>query len=149
MGFFAEIAAILGPWSWWVLGLVLAMVEVLAPGTFFIWFAVAAILTGTVALMVDLGWQAEILLFVALAVVAALAGRRIYGRSRPAEENRLNDRAARQVGRLAVLDTAIAEGTGHIRLDDTRWRVEGPDLPAGAKVRIVAFRDGRLQVEPA
>jgi membrane protein implicated in regulation of membrane protease activity len=145
----AQIVDMLGPWLWWVVGLLLAGIEILAPGSFFVWFAVAAILTGTVALFVDIGWQWQAVLFVAFAVVAVLAGRKVYGTADRDSDERLNDRVARQIGRLATLETAIVDGSGHIRLDDSQWRVEGPELPAGRQVRIVGFRDGRLQVEPA
>jgi membrane protein implicated in regulation of membrane protease activity len=145
----AQIVDMLGPWLWWVVGLLLAGIEILAPGSFFVWFAVAAILTGTVALFVDIAWQWQAVLFVAFAVVAVLAGRKVYGTADRDSDERLNDRVARQIGRLATLETAIVDGSGHIRLDDSQWRVEGPELPAGRQVRIVGFRDGRLQVEPA
>ncbi|WP_181706554.1 NfeD family protein [Chthonobacter rhizosphaerae] len=144
-----ELVVQLGPWLWWVLGILLAAVEVFAPGSFFIWFAVAAIIVGGIALTVDLGWQAEILLFVVFAGLSALLGRRLYGRNGPAEDAPpLNDRMRRQVGRPAVLETALANGSGHIRLDDTLWRVSGPDLPAGTTVTVVDVRDGRLVVAP-
>ena len=41
----------LGPWSWWVLGLVLLAAEVVAPGVFLVWIGIAAILTGVVSLL--------------------------------------------------------------------------------------------------
>ena len=150
MGFVSTVIEILGPWSWWVLGLALAILEVLVPGSFLIWFAVAAILVGTLAMFVAISWQVELVLFVILAVVAVLVGRRFYGGvGRTPDKNQLNDRVARQIGRIATLDTAISGGSGHVRLDDSLWRVEGPELPAGARVRITGIRDGRLQVEPA
>lgn len=151
MGMVEQFIRLLGPWNWWVLGLVLAAVEIFAPGSLFIWFAVAAILVGTVALFLDMSWQAELVLFVGLAVAAAVVGRRLVRVERPEAktEAHINDRLARQVGRLATLDTPITNGAGHIRLDDTIWRVEGPDLPAGAQVRICGHTEGRLRVEAA
>jgi inner membrane protein len=149
MGFIIDWFAGLGPWMWMVIGVLLAIVEIILPGTFFVWFAGAAVLTGVVALFIDLAWQAELLLFVALAGASALIGRKVYGRNQPAEGGHLNDRLARQIGRTASLETPIVNGTGHIRLDDGQWRVEGPDLPAGSQVRIVGHSDGRLHVEPA
>lgn len=147
MGLFSSIAAFLGPWGWWVLAIVLAGVEVMAPGTFFIWFAVAAALVGAVALAIPLAWQTELTLFVVLAVISAVIGRRVYGRLSERSDELTNDRLARLVGRVALVDTAIAGGTGHIRLDDTIWRAEGPDLPAGSRVRVTGVLDGRLVVE--
>lgn len=146
---FSDLISFFGPWSWWVLGLLLATLEIVVPGTFFLWFAVAAILTGTLALAVDLSWQVQTLVFVVLAAASALIGRRVFGRSQPEPESRLNDRLAGYVGRKATLETAIVDGTGHIRLDDTLWRVAGPPLPAGSQVTIVGQREGRLTVEPS
>ena len=34
-------------WHWWILGALLAAVEALAPGMFFIWFGAAALIVGS------------------------------------------------------------------------------------------------------
>ena len=34
---------VLGPWFWVVLGVLLLVLEILAPGTMFLWFGVAAL----------------------------------------------------------------------------------------------------------
>ena len=148
MGFIEGLVVSLGPWSWLVLALVLAGIEVVAPGTFFIWFGAAALVVGLLALAVAMSWQVELVLFVVLSAVAVLIGRRFYGRASKEGDGFANDRLGRQVGRFAVVDRAIEGGSGHIRLDDTIWRADGPDLPAGARVRITGHRDGRFLVEP-
>lgn len=149
MGMFEALVAYLGPWSWLLLGLLLAGIEIMVPGTFFIWFGVAALAVGLLALAVTISWQVELLLFVALSAVAVLVGRRFYGREAKEGDEFANDRLGRQVGRLAVVDRAIAGGSGHIRLDDTVWRADGPDLPEGTRVRITGHRNGRFIVEQA
>ena len=111
-------------------------------------FLGAALVVGLMALTVSLSWQVEAVLFVLLSAVAVLAGRHVYGRASKQGDGFANDRLGRQVGRLAVVDRAIESGSGHIRLDDTIWRADGPDLPAGARVRIIGHRDGRFLVEP-
>lgn len=148
MGLFETVVGFMGPWSWWILGIILAAVEVMAPGAFFIWFAVSALLVGTAAMVLTLSWQTELVLFVVLSIALALIGRRFYGRAANETDDLANDRLGRQIGRTAVVDTAIAGGLGHIRLDDTLWRAEGPDLPVGARVRITGCREGRFIVEP-
>ena len=148
MGFIEGLVVSLGPWSWLVLALVLAGIEVVAPGTFFIWFGAAALVVGLLALAVAMSWQVELVLFVVLSAVAVLVGRRFYGRASKEGDGFANDRLGRQVGRFAVVDRAIEGGSGHIRLDDTVWRADGPDLPVGARVRITGHRDGRFLVEP-
>lgn len=60
----------------------------------------------------------------------------------------LNARAAQIVGRIVVLVEPIEAGLGKIRCDDTLWQVEGPDLPAGARVRVTGAKGMRLAVEP-
>ncbi len=149
MGLLETLIAYLGPWSWLLLALLLAGIEVVVPGTFFIWFGAAALGVGLIALAVDLSWQMQLVLFVVLSAVAVLVGRRVYGRAAKESDGFANDRLGRQVGRLAVVDRPIEEGSGHIRLDDTVWRADGPDLPAGARVRITGHRNGRFLVEPA
>jgi membrane protein implicated in regulation of membrane protease activity len=140
----------LGPWSWWIAGLLLLGVEVLAPGAFFLWFGIAALIVGALALVVTMGWQLQAILFVALALVLALAGRRVYSRERrPGDQPHLNDRAARLVGGVYPLVEPIRDGHGRIRIDDTTWRVAGPDLPEGASVRITGFDGGTLRVTAA
>ena len=77
-------------------------------------------------------WQAQLVFFAVLSVAAALIGRRLLARSGDtSDEPLLNQRGASLIGRTAVLEQPIAEGRGRIRLDDTTWTVNGPDLPCG------------------
>lgn len=59
----------------------------------------------------------------------------------------LNRRGAQLVGRLAVVDQAIDGGRGKVRIGDTVWPAEGPDMPAGKAVRIVSASDTVLRVD--
>ncbi|MBX9589306.1 MAG: NfeD family protein [Hyphomonadaceae bacterium] len=61
----------------------------------------------------------------------------------------LNRRAAQLVGRVGIVEEAITHGRGKVRIGDTLWMVEGPDAPAGAKVRVTAARGDVLRVELA
>ena len=143
----------LGPWGWWALGLVLLAAEVVAPGMFLVWIGIAAILTGAVSLLLWEAsfwvWQVQLVFFALLAVVAVFVGRRLLAGSDASAEPLLNQRGARLIGRTAVLEKPITEGRGRIRLDDTTWTVSGPDLPAGARVKVTGSSGGRLTVESA
>ena len=141
------IVSSLGVWTWWILGVVLLALEVLAPGNVFVWFGIAAILTGILAFFVDLPWQTEALIFVALALVLAIVGRRYFAReSKKGEQPFLNERAARLVGQNFVLAEPIVDGKGRLRIDDTNWRVTGPDLPSGTRVRVTGSDGAVLSV---
>ena len=143
----AEIVTFLGPWNWWVAGLILLGLEIAAPGFVLIWFGIAALVVGTVALLVDWPWQAEIALFAVLSVIATVLGRRYFLKSGEEEgDPDLNERARRHVGRHLVLDTPIEQGNGRVRIADTMWRVTGPDLPAGSRVRVTGVRGTVLEV---
>ncbi|MGK9054788.1 NfeD family protein [Neorhizobium petrolearium] len=144
----------LGPWSWWILGLILLAAELAAPGVFLIWIGAAAIVVGALSLMfwdtAFWSWQIQFLVFAVLAIAFALAGRRFYAsRKETSDEPLLNRRGESLVGRTATLSEPITEGRGRIRLDDTWWSVMGPDLPAGTRVKVVASSGRDLTVEAA
>ena len=140
----------LGGWIWWLIGLALLAVEVVAPGYFFLWFGVAALIIGAGALVVDWPWQAEVIGFAVLSVAAALVGRRLtFYADTASDDPYLNERAERLAGRTFTLHEPIVEGIGRMRVDDTVWRVTGPDLSAGARVRVVGADGATLVVEAA
>ena len=134
----------LGGWSWWILGLILLAIEVFAPGMFFLWFGIAAIIIGVGALLIDWPWQVQVVGFLVLSVVSALLGRRFAGTMDvESADPHLNLRAKRLQGRVFVLGDPIVNGTGRLRVDDTVWLVRGPDAPAGARV-VVSGSDGSV-----
>lgn len=147
------LVAQLGPWSWWVLGLLLLAAELLVPGVFLVWIGLAAIIVGALSLALweqaFWAWQLQLLLFAVLAILAAVLGRRYVYRHRTTDEPFLNQRGESLVGRTATLHEPITEGRGRIRLDDTWWTIMGPDLPAGTRVRVIASNGRDLTVEAA
>lgn len=141
----------LGAWAWLIAGVVLIGLETLAPGIFLIWFGVAALLTGVVNGVFDLSWQASVLLFGILAIVSVAGGRTLTRRSGDVagEQPMLNRRGDALVGRIFVLDQPILKGEGRVRVDDSVWRVTGPDMVAGATVKVVRVDGATLVVQSA
>lgn len=145
---------IVGPiefWYWWVAGLGLLAVEIFMPGTFFLWMGVAAGAVGAVLLIEpDLSLDTQLLIF-AIISVAAVVGWRAYLRKNPpqTDEPTLNRRGEQYIGRDFALSEAIDNGAGKIRVDDTTWKVIGPDLPQGSKVHVTAAQGTLLVVEAA
>ncbi len=78
-----------------------------------------------------------------------MIGWRTYQLRYPTETDQpaLNRRGEQYVGRVITLDNAIVNRTGKVRLDDTSWKVEGDDLPAGARVKVVGVDGVVLRVE--
>jgi membrane protein implicated in regulation of membrane protease activity len=133
MSFFTQ----LGVWSWFILGGILLAIEVMAPGAFMLWLGLAAIATGIVSAIFPLAWQIQIVVFAVLSVISVLIGRRIQPRGEvDTDRPFLNRRHDALVGRVFTLDEPIVNGVGRIRVDDSTWRVTGPDCPAGSKVKV-------------
>jgi len=141
----------LGLWNWMVLGLVLLAIEIVTPGFYLLWIGLAALIVGALSLALwnapFWAWQVQVVVFLALALVAAYLGRRMMaGRESETDQPLLNRRGEQLIGRTATLTEPIREGHGRIQLGDTTWRVAGPDLPAGARVRVVSVNGLELVV---
>lgn len=138
-------------WHWWVLLVVLIGAEVFVPGFILLWLGVAAGITGFVLLLVpSLDWRGQLLIFAVLSVLCVLAWRAKQQRNPPTSDHpSLNRRGEQLVGRQITLDEPIVNGSGMARIDDTRWKVEGDDLPAGSKVQVVGVDGTVLKVERA
>lgn len=138
----------LGHWVWLIAAGVLLILELMASGIFLIWLGIAAGITGVVAMFFDVGWQAEFLLFAALAVVSVLVGRKVYdGRNTQPEDNpHLNRRQMGYVGRSFTLQQPVVNGRGKLTIDDTVWEIQGPDMEPGTRVTVTAVDDMVLVV---
>jgi hypothetical protein len=148
MGLVERILFELGPWSWWVLGLALIALEVVLPGTFVLWFGIAAMLVGVLALMVDLSWQVALGLFIFLALLNLVVGRRLLRKGEAVVgDPHLNQRGSRYIGREFVLAEPITQNGGRLSVDDTVWRITGPELAAGTRVRVTGIDGAQLVVE--
>ncbi len=136
-------------WQWWILGVVLAALEIAAPGFILLWLGIAAGVTGLVLLVFPAtSIEIQMLVF-AIFSVASVALSRWYLRSRPieSEDPTLNRRAEQYIGRNFTLDQAIRDGRGKVRVGDSYWRVKGADLPAGVQVRVTGVDGPTLVVE--
>ncbi|MFE1602082.1 NfeD family protein [Methylobacterium sp. ID0610] len=142
----ADLLTAIGPaWGWILFGLVLMVGELVLPGVFLVWLGLGALLTGVATGLAGAPWQAQVLVFALLSGGTLLVGHHL-SRARP---DALNRRGPDLVGRVTALDAAIEGGIGRIRVDDSVWRVTGPDLPAGARVRVTGLDGATLIVEAA
>jgi membrane protein implicated in regulation of membrane protease activity len=131
-------------WHWMVLAVLLAAAETMVPGAVAIWFAAAAAAIGLLMVVIDIPWQWQLIGFGVLGMVALLLFRSYRKRYPQADEQpNLNLRGQQYVGRELVLIEAIEQGSGKAKLGDGVWKVSGPELPAGARVRVVGV-DGTI-----
>ena len=137
-------------WHWWILSGVLLILELTSPIFFFLWLGIAAAAVGFLLLFLPgLSLAAQLVCFGALSVVAVWAWRR-YRESHPHESDQplLNQRGKQYNDRIFTLDHAIVNGVGKVEVDDSTWRVKGPDLPAGTRVRVIGVDGTVFIVEP-
>jgi len=136
-------------WHWWILAVVLMCIELFAPAAFFIWCGIAAVIVGLIVLILPaMSWEIPFLLFAVLSVVSVLVGRK-YLQQRGAMESdqpMLNRRGEQYLGRVFTLNEPVVDGTGRVQVDDSSWRIEGQDMAAGVRVKVVAINGSTLKV---
>ena len=138
---------------WWILALLLIGSEVLLPGYFLLWIGLAAAALGAVLLLTPpLGLLVQAVLFAVLAFAACVLYARVL---RPKLDKRelgsetLNRRGERMIGQRYELIEPIINGRGKARVGDGQWLVNGPDLPLGSLVEVVAIDGTTLKVRAA
>lgn len=136
---------------WLAAALALVIAEMLAPGFFLIFLGAGAAVVGLVVLVVPgLPVVGQALVFAVFTGAAMALGHRWYrGSDKSSSDPLLNDRAARLIGRTVKVSDAIVDGEGRVSVGDGAWNATGPDVPAGARVRIVGADGAVLRVELA
>lgn len=137
-------------WHWWILGLLLLILEIFSPAAFFMWMGIGAGLTGLVLMLIPgLSWETQFIVFAILSIVSITAAR-LWLRRNPIRSDQplLNLRGSELVGKVFVVESPIINGSGRVRVGESNWKVEGPDCEAGASVRVVAADAAILKVEP-
>ena len=139
-------------YGWWIFAVVLILAELMMPGYFMLWVGIAAAVVGVLLLILpDLSFLVQTVAFVLLSIVSCYCYWRFV---RPmtdgaSDQPLLNRRAEQFIGKRYVLDSAIVNGSGKVRVGDSPWLASGPDLPAGATVEVIAVDGTTLKVRAA
>ena len=134
--------------AWLVFALLLMAGEMVIPEMFLLWLGFAALavfatLLGVPAL--PIGWQG--VAFGAFSPLSNLVYLKFFrNRNAPSDRPLLNRRGEQLVGQVHPLEQPIVDGRGRLKIGDAFWVAEGPDLPQGTRVRIVAVDGMSLQV---
>jgi len=128
-------------WHWWILAGILLILELTAPAFFFLWLGFAAGAVGLILLVFpSISLEAQLVLFAVTSVIAIFAWRK-YRETHPqtTDEPNLNRRGHQYIGRVFTLAEPIVNGTGKVKVDDSTWRVKGPDLDAGTAIKVTGI----------
>jgi membrane protein implicated in regulation of membrane protease activity len=135
-------------WLWLIGGVLLLILEVMAPGFFLVFLGAAAMATGLFTLLFGLGAASQLALFVLYSIIAVLVGRRIYAnRAVDSADPLLNNRAGRLVGKVVTVVAAVDDHGGRVRVGDSEWSARGGPAAVGDRVRITGVEGNCLTVE--
>ncbi|MBJ3814614.1 NfeD family protein [Shimwellia pseudoproteus] len=139
------------PHAFWLsLGGLLLAAEMMGTSGYLLWSGVAAVITGLLVWLLPLGWEWQGVCFAVLTVVSAwLWWRWLSRRHRDSTgAPNLNQRGNQLIGQVLVLETALVNGHGNIRVGDSSWPVSAAqDLPAGCRVRVIAIEGITLRIQ--
>jgi membrane protein implicated in regulation of membrane protease activity len=131
------------PWVWAVAAVVIAMMELAAPGTYLIWIACAAAITSAATFVTGWSLSAQLTTFIVSSLGTCVAGYYVYRRLKgsPKEPEAVNQRDLDLVGTTGLAVEAFTNGQGKARIGDTVWLAESADeIPAGAPVTVTSVR---------
>jgi inner membrane protein len=137
-------------WGWAIIGAVLGLAELHAPGSYLIWIAAGAALTAAVDAWCGLSTAAQLITMTVASGASCFVGYFVYRHfdRRRGAKGMLNRRETLLVGERGVVCSEIFHGSGKVRLGDTVWLAEGPDLPTGTAVIVKSVRRARVRVRP-
>ena len=138
-----------GVWNWLILAVLLFILETIVPGVHFLWFGIAAVIVGGLAMATGIAWPYQIIAFVVVSVLTVFSVRRYVRSEVTSDQPDLNIRAQQYIGRMVVVEQAIQNGRGKVRVGDTLWQAQGLDAPEGTRVKVTATNGNVLVVERA
>ena len=138
--------------NWIVVGLILSLLELIAPGVYLIWFGFAAFVMSVVVYFTPLALTTQLIWFAVFSAIFALIGLYVYGyifkkTKTPTEYSHLNDSAAQYVGQTVTLAEDVVDNRTKVKIGDGYWiaACEKP-LKRGNNAKVVGVKDGVILV---
>lgn len=135
---------------WFLIGLVLIILELFVPGLVLIFFGVGAWITAGVCLFTDIGINTQLFVFLinslaSLALLRKALKKRYMDRKSP--DGELEDE---YIGQEAVAITTFGIGeVGKVTFKGTNWEaISQQAVTTGQRLRITGYKSIRLFVEP-
>ena len=138
--------------NWVVVGLILSLLELIAPGVYLIWFGFAAFVMSVVVYFTPLALTTQLIWFAVFSAIFALIGLYVYGyifkkTKTPAEYSHLNESAAQYVGQTVTLAEDVVDNRTKVKIGDGYWiaACEKP-LKRGNNAKVIGVKDGVILV---
>ena len=127
--------------QWLGLGVALLAFELMFPGIFMLWFGLGALITASLVYLFNIPNLLAIAIFLLAGVALSYF---FYQKQNKDPKFLVNDSSNKMVGKIIILDESIINGRGRVKIADSHWTVNGPDLLAGTKVKIVEIKGNTL-----
>jgi len=137
----------LTPAVWIIAGLVLAALEMIVPGLVIIWYGIAGVVTGVLAIFIHNAYI-QFGIFIVLSAVMVVFSQRIARKiTHPEPEPVGANRMTGAVG-LVVQDITPPE-LGRVKVNGDEWRAQADTaITHGTKVRVLTVEGTHLVVRP-
>jgi inner membrane protein len=136
---------------WFIIGLVLFLLELVVPGFVIFFFGVGAWVTALVCLIADPGINLQALIFVVVSVLALVGLRKMITKKFfYSKDNRSEAVEDEFTGKEAIAITDFgSDKKGKVEFKGTNWTAEsGSEIKAGQTVIIIEKESFKLIVEP-
>ena len=132
----------MNPWILAIGSVVVAVAELQCPGYYLIWIAAGGAIAALASFAVDRASTSQISVFSVSCSLSCIWGYFVYQRMiRSSEGNPpLNQRNLEMVGAKGVVTQALENGQGKVKLGDSVWLAEGPNLKTGTPVIVKEVR---------
>lgn len=136
---------------WFIIGLVLFLLELVIPGFVIFFFGVGAWITALMCLIAEPNINLQVIVFALTSVLSLLAFRKmIQKKFFYTREDRSEAVEDEFTGKEAVVKEDIGPGTlGKVEFKGTSWKAESDsDIKAGQMVIIISKENFKLIVQP-
>jgi len=136
---------------WFLLGLVLFLLELVIPGFFIFFFGLGAWVTALICLIGEPSTNLQIIIFAVVSVLSLVALRKMMQKKFFYHDENLSDRVEDEfTGKDATaIEDFSSENTGKVEFKGTSWKAESStQIKAGQTVIIKSKEDFKLKVEP-
>lgn len=137
------------PIIWFLIGLVLLLLELAVPGLVLIFFGIGAWIVALCLVFFDMGLTAQLLIFVASSILGLIFLRRLlkdrFFSEKESEEVSLEEEF---IGKIAIAETDLESGKpGKVSFKGTLWTaVSDKDISKGSQVKIISKESITLNV---
>jgi membrane protein implicated in regulation of membrane protease activity len=134
---------------WFIVGLVLLLLEIGAPGLVLLFFGVGAWITAILVLIFSIGIDLQLFIFAASSVTLLILLRRRFQKLFKGKIEPSISEASDLIGeRAVVVDSIIPPRKGRVEIHGTQWGAESEaEIPSGSTVEIVAQKNLTLKVK--